>query len=163
MPDEEPRRGLSKEAWGAVTAITVAVIGAFVTLTTHFWSPSKGAPKEPPPPNASSTDAVAGHWAGTARDAGGGAAFAVDVTIARGCAAGARCGTIFVANTPCRGGLYLQTVRGNDLEFRVDDFEPPSDPQKCQAGAGEHLALQPDGTLLYTTSYSSARAVLTRQ
>ena len=89
---------MSKEAWGAVTAIAVALITAIVTLTTHFFSaddrdketssspvPAVTAPTGATPASATSSinaDAIAGTWHGTATDANGGA-FEIEVTIAQ--------------------------------------------------------------------------------
>lgn len=169
------RRGLSKEAWGAITAVAVALITGAVTLATHVWSPSRApaptpaaapatvaAPTPMPAPAAPSVEALAGRWQGNATGAGG-VAFRVEVEIVPGCRAGVRCGEIMVASVPCRGALYLQATQGDDFEFRVQDFIAPSG-RECQPGAGEHFQLQPDGTLVYVTSYEPrVRAVLTRR
>ena len=171
MPEEEPRRGLSKEAWSAIAAIAVALITAAVTLATHFLAPTHDAPASgvtsasPATSSAASSapapaiDALVGRWAGTARNEN--ATFLVNVEIAPGCAVGVRCGTIAVSHVPCRGSLYLESAQDGDFEFRVDDFVPPSS-AKCTAGAGEHLRPLPDGTLRYTTTYDATQAVLTR-
>ncbi|MBV9880096.1 MAG: hypothetical protein JO180_06340 [Gemmatirosa sp.] len=162
--DASPAKGLSKEAWGAITAITVAVISGAVTLAVHLWQPSKGASS--PAPGASSgsasvnADAIAGRWAGTAAGSDG-HAFTVEAEIAPGCTPAARCGIISVSNLPCFGALYLYTIAGDDYEFRVDDFTKSS-AKACTSGAGEHFRRLPDGTLQYTTNYGP-RGVLTKR
>lgn len=161
MPKNEPRRGLRKEVWGAITAISVAVIGAAVTLATHFWSPTR-TPDRPQPSPAPTTEALVGRWEGTANGEAG-LSYHVAIEIAPGCTFGERCGEIVVAKGPCRGSLFLQNVQGGDFEFDVRNFVAPSAPE-CQPGAGEHLQPQHDGTLVYVTSYEPhVRAVLTRQ
>ena len=170
---------MSKEAWGAITAIAVALITAIVTLTTHFASPDERAaePTAPPAPavttptgttpagttaSAVNADAIAGNWRGSATDANGGA-FEIEVTIAQHCGLNARCGTISVSHVPCRGSIYLAAVQQGDYEFRVDNFEPPST-TACTPGAGEHFQLGPDGSLIYSTTYDPiATGTLTRQ
>ena len=165
---EPPKTGLSKEAWGAIATVAVALITAVVTLTTHFFSPGNEKSSEPSAAAAISSaapgtnaDAIAGHWTGNATDADG-KPFKVDVDIAQGCAVDARCGTISVAHVPCRGSIYLAAVQQGDYEFRVDNFEPPS-ANGCTPGAGEHFQLAADGSLNYTTSYDRTHATLTRQ
>jgi hypothetical protein len=171
MSGEQQRPGLSKEAWGAIATVAVALITAVVTLTTHFLSPGNDKSSGPPASEpaavsylspATSADAVAGRWSGNATDADGGS-FKVVVDIAKGCALNSRCGRISVSHVPCRGSIYLVAVQQGDYEFRVDNFEPPSAPA-CSPGAGEHFQLGHDGSLLYTTTYPPiAHATLTRQ
>lgn len=101
---------------------------------------------------ASSGAGFIGHWVGQARDASG-TAFQVDVRIDKACASGGQaCGSIRVSHVPCEGALTLVQVSDGDHEFSVDHFTRDSGPA-CSQGAGEHLRLQADGTLLYTTSY----------
>jgi hypothetical protein len=172
MSTGEPQKsGLSKEAWGAIATVAVALITAVVTLTTHFMSPGNEKSSDPPSSESAtvssaspttSADAIAGRWSGNATDANG-ASFKVDVDIARGCAINARCGTISVSHVPCRGSIYLVGLQQGDFEFRVDNFEPPS-AAACSPGAGEHFQLAPDGSLVYTATYDpKAHATLTRQ
>ena len=171
MSNEEPQKsGLSKEAWGAIATVAVALITAVVTLTTHFLSPGNEKASDPPTsepatvssaPPTTSADAIAGRWSGNA-SAANGASFKVDVDIAKGCAVDARCGTISVSHVPCHGSIYLVGVQQGDYEFRVDNFEPPS-AAGCTPGAGEHFQLAADGSLLYTTTYDKTHATLTRQ
>jgi hypothetical protein len=160
--------GLSAGAWGAITAITVAVVSGIVTLATHMMRPSPPAPTADPggPPAVAAfptnADAVAGTWAGTVAGDDG-KPFQVEAVIARGCVPNARCGVISVSSTPCAGSLYLVTIDRDGYEFRVADFTRTSS-KRCTPGAGEHLQPQADGTLLYTTSYEGhARGTLRRQ
>jgi hypothetical protein len=164
---------LSKEAWGAITAIAVALITGAVTLTTHYMSSEKKsepsaasssaapAPVAAPAATSANADAIAGRWSGHATDAGN-ASFTIAVEVAQGCTLNARCGTISVSHVPCRGSIFLKNVHEGDYEFEVNNFVAPSKPD-CQPGAGEHFQLAADGTLNYTTTYSSAHATLTRQ
>jgi hypothetical protein len=48
--ESEKRKGLSTEAWAAMSAIAVAIIGGFVTVFTEIW-------KNPPPNSPPSTPA----------------------------------------------------------------------------------------------------------
>lgn len=52
MPDlekeSEKQKGLSKEAWAAISAIVVALIGGMVTIFTAIWKPSPGSSPSPP-------------------------------------------------------------------------------------------------------------------
>jgi hypothetical protein len=177
VPAEELR--MSKEAWGAITAIAVALITAIVTLTTHFFSaddrdkepsssaaPAVTAPTGTTPagttPSSLNADAIAGTWRGSATDANGGA-FEIEVTIAQHCGLNSHCGTISVSHVPCRGSIYLAAVQQGDYEFRVDNFEPPST-TACTPGAGEHFQLGPDGSLIYSSTYDPrATGTLSRQ
>lgn len=107
-------------------------------------------------------DAFVGHWSGRARDAEG-TVFQVDVRIDQPCAVGRPCGSIRVSHVPCQGELTLEQVNDGDHEFSVDHFSADS-ASSCSKGAGEHLRLQADGTLLYTTSYEpKARATLVKK
>ena len=165
---DQPKSGLSKEAWGAIATITVALITAGVTLTTHYWSPkSSAAPPSAPPAAATSqstasADVIAGRWAGTATDEKN-QSFRIEVDIAEGCVMNARCGTISVSHVPCKGAIYLNNLSAGDYEFRVDNFDSSS-AKTCEPGAGEHFQPGPDGTLIYSTSYPPrAHAILNRQ
>ena len=151
---------MSKEAWGAIATVTVALITASVTLTTHYWSPKPAA--SAPAEGSVTADPIAGRWAGTATDANN-TSFKIEVDIARGCALSARCGTISVSHVPCKGSIFLNNVNNGDFEFRVDEFQPGS-AAACSPGGGEHFQLGQGGTLFYTTSYEpKAHSVLTRQ
>jgi hypothetical protein len=45
--ESESKRGLSKEAWAAVSAIVVALIGGMVTIFTTIWKPPSGSSPSP--------------------------------------------------------------------------------------------------------------------
>lgn len=49
-PEKESKqqKGLSKEAWAAISAIVVALIGGMITIFTVMWRPSPGSPPSPP-------------------------------------------------------------------------------------------------------------------
>lgn len=49
--ESEKQKGLSKEAWTAISAIAVALIGGIVTIFTTLWRPSS----PPTPPSQSPT------------------------------------------------------------------------------------------------------------
>jgi hypothetical protein len=143
---------LSKEAWAGITAIAVALISAIVTLATHFAPVTRPAvPASPPAAQVVTADSIAGRWSGTANDTPT-HAFHIDVDVRTGCEVGTRCGAIVVSHVPCHGSIYLVAVRDGDHEFRIDDFVAPS-AESCTAGAGEHFRREPDGSLLYTTTY----------
>ena len=157
MTEPATSKGLSAGAWGAITAITVAVISGIVTVVTHTSKtppPPLSADANGPPPVvwATNADAVAGTWAGTV-EGDDHAPFQVEAVIAKGCAPNARCGTISVNSTPCDGLLYLQSIDRDDYEFRVGEFTTTSS-KKCKPGSGDHLRPQPDGTVLYSTTYA---------
>jgi hypothetical protein len=164
-----PRSGLSPAAWGALSAIMVAVIGGAVTLTTNWWQRKPApAPTASTPPSAQ-TAAVAlpdpsswaGAWRGTAK-APGEAPFQIELTITPGCVKDAACGTIRVPRVPCNGELTLVELRPDGAEFSVGHFDAASDRNACQPGAGEVFRARPDGSLAYTATYSGAHGVLER-
>lgn len=129
----------------------------------HAKSGEAVAATVPHAPKASMADeAFVGHWSGRARDTDG-TVFQVDVRIDAPCAVGRPCGSIRVSHVPCQGELTLEQVNDGDHEFSVDHFGGDSAPS-CSKGGGEHLRLQTDGTLLYTTSYEpKARATLVKK
>lgn len=157
---------------GIFAMLFLGVIGfgvaMFRTPQSTEEAPASGgavAATVPPGAAASAVDdeaAFIGHWSGQARDAEG-TVFQVEVRIDHACAAGQPCGSIRVSHVPCQGELTLEQVNDGDHEFSVDHFVADSSPQ-CSKGAGEHLRLQGDGTLLYTTSYEpKARATLSKK
>ena len=171
-PPSKP--GLSPAAWSGIAAITVALIGGAVTLTTNWWqhAPPKMQPAAqsaapapgPTPATAPAQSAEPSSWAGTwtgVAQAPGEAAFALQITIGEGCVLNAPCGTIRVPK--CVGRLTLARLgAGGEAEFNVSDFDASSDPKVCQPGAGEVLKAGADGTLPYTATYSGATGVLRR-
>jgi hypothetical protein len=172
MSETPPAKSaISAAAWSAIAAIAVAVIGGVVTLTTAWWqhAPANPAAASPPAPTAelrTSAPAAAdpaswkGAWTGVAQ-APGEAPFAVQVTIAEGCALNAPCGTIRVPK--CVGRLTLARLAADgEAEFNVADFDASSDPAVCKPGGGEVLQAAADGTLTYTATYSGATGVLRR-
>ncbi|HEV7754767.1 MAG TPA: hypothetical protein VGO94_02805 [Mycobacteriales bacterium] len=178
MAEDTGRRGVSKEAWAAIGAISAALITGVVTLLTYVipsdHQPSRAASDTPAPASASaSTDAsggttatlraMAGRWQGTARDSAG-AVFQVAVEITAPCEVDKPCGTIGVSHVPCYGQISLVGVEDDEVEFRVANFTAESNQQICQPGAGEHFRLRPDGRLAYRTTYEPiANGTLNRQ
>jgi len=162
------RRGLSPAAWGAISAIAVAVVGAVATLTSAWWQrPAPSATASPPAaPAAAAVKAELPDpttWAGSYSGqviAPDGSKFEVTVQLRPGCVKGANCGTISVPHVPCKGRLTLAEVRPEGAEFSVDRFDEHSDHKACQPGAGEVLNRRPDGDLEYVATYSGAKGVL---
>jgi hypothetical protein len=164
------KSGISAAAWSAIAAIAVAVIGGVVTLTTAWW---QHAPPKPaaaasasvtPQPMATAAQADPASWKGSwtgVVQAPGEAPFAVQVTIAEGCALNSPCGSIRVPK--CVGRLTLARLGdAGEAEFNVADFDASSDPEVCKPGGGEVLKAGADGTLTYTATYSGATGVLRR-
>lgn len=172
MEEQPPRRGLSKEAWAAVGVIGAAVITGIVALLTHLITPTQPPSAQPPgtpltTSSASSTttsvpDAVVGKWAGTAKY-GNGDTFEVTLVVTKACALGELCGSIAVPDVPCHGEIFLESVDNGEVEFRVDNFDERSNPDKCQPGAGERFRPGPGDGLSYRTTYDpKAEGVLER-
>ena len=171
----ESRKGLSKEAWVAISTITAALITGIVTLIIHL-APQKPAasPAATPAPTVVashspaqaaagvSADAISGKWLGTAKDANE-ETFEVRLEVRKGCGINERCGSMSVSNTPCYGEIFLERAHDPSFEFRVDNFYGQSNREKCQAGPGEEFQLRPDGKLDYRTIYEpKAEGVLER-
>ena len=158
------RKGLSKEAWIAISTIAAALITGIVTLTIHLIpqkpSSNPGPTTSPATVTAASTqtpviitaDAIAGKWAGQATDTSG-KSFQITLEIKKSCTINERCGLISVTHIPCFGEVFLEKARDRDFEFRVDNFYGQSNRESCQAGPGELFHLRPDGKLDYKTTY----------
>jgi hypothetical protein len=172
MEEKPARRGISKEAWAAIGVVGAAVITGVVTLLTQIM-PAK-QPVSAPPSNTSTTDspapgattsvvdAMAGKWEGSAQDSSG-TKFQITLDITAGCTLGQVCGSIGVSHVPCYGQILLEAVDGDEVEFRVDNFDERSNLAVCQPGAGERFRSRPDGQLSYRTTYEPvAQGVLTR-
>lgn len=184
MPDETDRpadrRGLSPAAWGALSAVAVALIGAVATVapmlmkdrpapTPEAQAGAATTPAAPPvaeakpeTPTAPDPSMLAGRWIGVAQ-APDAEPFSLGLDIPASCRLHGACGTIVVTNVPCKGRLTLIAAGAEGFEFGVDDFEPPSDMNVCKPGGGEVLRVGPDDTLLYTATYSGAKGVLRRR
>ncbi|PSN18475.1 hypothetical protein C7271_12320 [filamentous cyanobacterium CCP5] len=151
-PAASARHSLSPAAWGALSAIAVAVIGGLVTVATTVIPLRQDQPKSPPPEKATlTTDAIAGKWTGIAT-ADNGDRYTLSVAILPDCEVGDRCGTIAVAEVPCYGEISLYGVAENTFEFNVDQFDHRSS-ASCSPGAGEHFHLLPDGRLAYQADW----------
>jgi hypothetical protein len=155
------RPRISKEAWVAVSGIGAAVITGLVTLLTYVLPPGQHSPAPtantavtvtPSATDGAAVDGIAGSWKGTAKDANG-TEFEITLVVDSGCTLDRPCGTIGVSHVPCYGQIFLAGVDGDEVEFRVDNFDSRSDRTVCQPGAGERFRLQPDGRLAYRTTY----------
>jgi hypothetical protein len=168
------RSGLSKEAWVAISTISAALITGLVTLIVHLYPatpPAANSAKTNPTPVTSTpsqtplitADAIAGKWAGQARDSTG-KSFQITLDIRKACAIGEKCGLISVSHGPCYCEVFLDKAESGEFEFRVDNFYGQSNRSACQAGGGEQFKLRPDDRLLYTTSYEpKAEGLLERK
>jgi hypothetical protein len=169
----EIRKGLSKEAWVAISAIVTALIGGIVTLIVGLSPKPAATPSATPAaavsvvsspaqaPAGVTADAIVGKWFGTATDENG-VTFEVRLEVQKGCGINQKCGSMSVKNTPCYGEIFLDRVHDPIFEFRVDNFYGQSDPEKCEAGAGEEFQLTPEGKLEYRTTYNATKGTLER-
>jgi hypothetical protein len=168
---EKVKVGIFAMLFLGVTGFGVAMFGSQpkpdagpqVATNTPHTEPAHTdpVPVEPPPTTLAGSapldiapatgDAMVGHWTGRARDADGGS-FEVDIRIDHACTIGQPCGTIRVSGGPCQGRLTLKDDDHGDREFSVDHFSADS-AASCTEGAGEHLRVQADGALRYTTTY----------
>jgi hypothetical protein len=167
--EEAKPAGLSKEAWAAVSAITVALIGGTVAIITALIpklpigqssSPAISSPPISLPSGGASlsvnlpvitADAIAGRWTGQAKNSSG-EFYTINVEIRPSCKSDEKCGTISVLQVPCYGEISLKSVQKDDYEFDVSNFDSRSS-LKCTPGAGEHLKLLPDGRLSYRADW----------
>lgn len=147
------RTRLSPAAWGALSAIAVALIGGLVTIVTAvipFWQDQKNSSVSPLAPLT--TEVIAGKWTGTATADHGNDRYTLSVAILPDCEVGDRCGTIAIAEVPCYGEISLYGVADGTFEFNVDHFDRRSS-ASCSPGAGEHFRLLPDGRLAYQADW----------
>lgn len=156
MEESDRRTGIPREAWAAIGVIGAAAVTGLVTIVVNHSSDSGGSPTSTTSSmsstHSSPVAAMMGHWVGTANTEAG-HSFDITLTIDRECRIGERCGSIGVPSVPCYGQVFLSRADGDEVEFRVADFDACSDQQKCQEGAGELFRLLPDGTLGYRTTY----------
>ena len=164
------QKGLSKEAWAAVSAIAVALIGGIAaTMTAIIPKLPLDQPASPPMTSASTSspsvlaspsvdsqvtaDAIANHWAGSAKSSSG-KVYTLTVEIRKACKLGEKCGAISVLPVPCYGEISLKAVQSDDYEFDVSNFDRRSSPT-CTPGAGEHFKLLPNGNLSYRADWDA--------
>jgi hypothetical protein len=163
------QKGLSKEAWAAMSAIAVALIGGTVAIITTLIpklpigqssSPAiSSAPISLPSGGGSlavnspviTADAITGRWTGQAKNSSG-EFYTINVEIHPSCKSDEKCGTISVLQVPCYGEISLKAVQKDDYEFDVSNFDSRSS-LKCTPGAGEHLKLLSDGRLSYRADW----------
>lgn len=169
------RKGLSKEAWVAISTISAALITGIVTLIINL------APQKPAAnpalvtsspavtvtpaqmPHLVTADEIAGKWSGDGTDSTG-QSFQITLDVRKACGINERCGSISVSHIPCYGEIFLEKARDRLFEFRVDNFYGDSDRANCQPGPGETFQLRPDGKLDYNATYEpTASGVLERQ
>ena len=165
------QKGLSKEAWAAVSAIAVALIGGIVVIMTAIIpklpidkpsssptsSVSTSSPSVLVSPSVDSqavtADAIANRWTGRAKNSSG-ELYTITVEIRQSCKLGEKCGTISVLPVPCYGEISLKSVQSDDYEFDVSNFDSRSSP-KCTPGAGEHFKLLSNGKLSYKADWDA--------
>ena len=171
------QKGLSQGAWVAIGTMAAALITGTFALVTHLMPPQPSPSPTPTPniatptstpsatsrPSATTADAIAGNWSGTAKDSNG-ASFQITLDVRKACSLKQRCGSISVSHVPCEGEIFLEKLEDdNGFEFQVSNFYGSSNRDVCQPGAGEHFRLRSDGKLIYTTSYEpTAEGVLER-
>jgi hypothetical protein len=164
-PEKESgkQQGLSKEAWTAISAVAVAIIGGIFTVVTTLLnkqppssspSPSTSAPTQPRIANI-----PVGKWSGVAKEPSG-ATFPINVGINQVCSLKQKCGYISVPKVPCYGEIAFVDINNDYYEFDVSNFDIRSDLKICKPGAGELFRLLPDGRLAYKATYSNAEGVL---
>ncbi len=167
--EEAKQTGLSKEAWAAVSAITVALIGGIAAIITTLIpklpigqtsSPTISSASISLPSGGASlsvnssvatADGIAGRWTGQAKNSSGDF-YTISVEISLSCKLGEKCGTISVVQVPCYGEISLKAVQNDDYEFDVRNFDGRSS-SKCTPGAGEHFKFLPDGRLSYRADW----------
>jgi hypothetical protein len=172
--EQADRKGMSKEAWIAISSIAAALITGVVTLVIHLVPQKAATPTAVTPIPATSVstpvqvspgvtaDAIAGKWSGKATDSAG-QEFDITLDVKKSCGINERCGSMSVSNLPCYAEIFLERVHDPTFEFRTDNFYGQSDRGKCQAGPGEEFQLRPDGKLDYRATYEpTAQGVLER-
>jgi hypothetical protein len=158
------QQGLSKEAWAAISAIVVALIGGIATVfTTIYKSSPSPSPSTSAPTSSTARQKVAeipiGKWSGMAKDPSG-TSFPINIEINRDCSLNTKCGYISVPEVPCYGEISFINPNNDYYEFDVSNFDTRSDLTACEPGAGELFRLLPDGRLTYKATYSNAEGVL---
>jgi hypothetical protein len=97
-------------------------------------------------PAALNTDAIAGTWNGTITNSAGTFSTPVSLSIQAGCQPGKICGSFSAPQLPCKGDLFLQTIKGETFLFQEQNA---SGAASCQSGGYEQLKLMAGGTLSY--------------
>lgn len=129
--ESEKQRGLSKEAWTAISAVAVAIIGGIVTIATTLLnkqpspSPSSSAPTDAPT-QPKIANIPLGKWSGMAKDPSG-TSFPINVEINQNCNLNKKCGYISVPEIPCNGEISLIDINNDYYEFDVSNFDSRSD------------------------------------
>jgi hypothetical protein len=167
--ESEKKKGISPEAWTAISAIAVALIGGIVAIANKILDNPPNIPSPSSSLSSSSTspsslplqvsNAFLGKWSGIAKNTSG-ESFRINLEIKRNCSLNEKCGYISVPHVPCYGEISLKEVSSDDYEFDVSNFDNRSNLKICQPGAGERFRLLPDGKLAYKATYSNAQGIL---
>ncbi len=115
-PEKEfgKQQGLNKEAWTAISAVAVAIIGGIVTVATTLLNkqPSPGLSSSAPtdsPKQPKMANIPLGKWSGMAKDPSG-TSFPINVEINQDCSLNKKCGYISVPKIPCNGEISLVNI-----------------------------------------------------
>lgn len=165
--EDNKQKGLSKEAWAAISAIAVALIGGAVAIATALIpklqisqpssppsesiSPSVGTVDATNTADAITADAIAGKWSGEAKTTSG-EFYTINIEIHQSCNLNEKCGTISVIQVPCYGEISLIAFQNEDYEFDVSNFDERSS-STCTPGAGEHFIPLPGERLSYRADW----------
>ena len=171
--EQADRKGLSKEAWVAISSIAAALITGIVTLVIHLIPPKAVTPTAlttAPAANVSTAvstssrltaDAIAGKWSGKGTAATG-ESFDITLEIKKSCGLHEKCGVMTMSHLPCYGEILLDKVRDPVYDFDLENLYGQSGPE-CARGPGEVFQLRPDGKLDYHANYEpGADGVLER-
>ena len=104
------------------------------------------------------TDAIAGTWSGTISSNDGTFSTVLELSIQPGCEVGLVCGTFDTPQLPCSGELFLQEISGDTFIYIEQSVTGAA---FCVSGGYEYLQPLPDGTLLYTYSFTPSSAETT--
>ena len=156
--ESDKQQGFSKEAWTAMAAVAVALIGGAVTIITTIIPKLQTDQPSPSPtefvsPSVTTADAIAGRWRGEAKTTSS-ESYTINVEIRQFCKLNEKCGTISVLQVPCYGEISLKAFQNEDYEFDVSNFNARSSAE-CAPGAGEHFKPRPDGRLSYRADWGA--------
>jgi hypothetical protein len=170
--DGDPRKGLSKEAWVAISTIAAALITGIVTVVITLVpkkpdaSPSSSpsptaAASAPAPTPAINADAIAGVWTGEASREDG-TSFYVTLDVKKSCGLKQSCGRLEFTQIPCDGEAVLYRVGDREFVFEFENLTPNSVPGECNGN--EKFTLLSNGKLHYEGDYDGGgKGDLTRR
>jgi hypothetical protein len=107
------------------------------------------------PTPVTTSDSIAGKWAGTISNAAGTFSTLVKLEIQSGCQPGIVCGKFSAPKLSCSGELFLERIDGEVFVFVEQNVTGAA---TCSAGGYEYLQSQPDGTLSYKFMFSPGTA-----